>query len=184
VSKDLGRLRDDGGFELRTSAFARLRAQEVQRVGLQAAAVRTPFHAVAVGERVHGRVGETIEASGARSSSLSAPTECLRCLGHVHSRTSVEGISGAMGLVVGCWAHAGAAAVRFAEDRPGTAGCRLALVRGKHLPRTEATCQAVRPCRRAERAIGHPGQRARALVYPDLLTQAPIDNICVGCNWP
>ena len=66
MSKDLGRLRDDGGFELRTSAFARLRAQEVQRVGLQAAAVRTPFHAVAVRERVQGRVGETIEASGGK----------------------------------------------------------------------------------------------------------------------
>ena len=106
VSKDLARFRDDGGFELRTSAFVRLRAREVQRVGLEAAArLRASFHNVTAGERVQGRVGETIQASGGkvviieRRDGVSAvPLSCA--LENLRGR-EVSGIVGARGLIIG-----------------------------------------------------------------------------------
>jgi type IV secretory pathway VirD2 relaxase len=106
VSKDLARFRDDGAFELRTSAFGRLRAREMQRVGLEAAArLRTSFHPVAAGERVQGRVGETIQASGGkiviieRRDGVSA-VPWSRGLENLRGR-EVSGIVGARGLVMG-----------------------------------------------------------------------------------
>ena len=103
--KDLGRFRDDGGFELRTSAFARLRAREVQRVGLEAAArLRANFLAATAGERVQGRVGETIQASGGkiviieRRDGVSA-VPWSRGLENFCGR-EVSGIVGACGMVI------------------------------------------------------------------------------------
>jgi len=67
VVQDLGRVRDGGGFEMRTSAFARLRQREVQRVGQETAArLRVPFQPATPGQQIQGRVGETIEAPGGR----------------------------------------------------------------------------------------------------------------------
>jgi hypothetical protein len=75
VSKDVARFRVDGGFDLRTSAFARLRAREMQRVGLEAAArLRASFHPVTAAERIQGRVGETIQASGGKIVIIERPT--------------------------------------------------------------------------------------------------------------
>jgi hypothetical protein len=106
VSKDLARVRDDGGFELRTSAFARLRAREMQRVGLEdAARLGASFHLVEIGERVQGRVGEIIQASGGkiviieRRDGLSA-VPWPRGLENLRGR-EVSGIVSARGSVVG-----------------------------------------------------------------------------------
>jgi hypothetical protein len=67
ASQDLGRVRDDGAFELRTSAFARLRQREMQRVGQETAArLQSPYHPAAPGQQIQGRVGETIEAPGGK----------------------------------------------------------------------------------------------------------------------
>ena len=67
ASKDLGRARSDGGFEMRTSAFARLRQRELRRVGQETATrLRSPYQPVAPGQQIQGRVGETIEAPGGR----------------------------------------------------------------------------------------------------------------------
>lgn len=67
VSQDLGRARADGVFEMRTSAFARLRQRELQRVGQETGArVRAPYQPVTPGQQIQGRVGETIEAPGGR----------------------------------------------------------------------------------------------------------------------
>jgi len=106
VSQDLARFRDDGGFELRTSAYARLRAREMQRVGLEAAArLRASFHAVAAGERVQGRVGETIQASGGkiviieRRDGVSA-VPWSRGLENLRG-CEISGIVGSRGLVMG-----------------------------------------------------------------------------------
>jgi len=101
VSQDLARFHGDAGFELRSSAYARLRAREVQRVGLEAAArLRTNFHPVAAGEQVQGQVVATIQASGGKVVIMSDVTGCLRYLGRAGSRTSVdERFSGSCGLV-------------------------------------------------------------------------------------
>ena len=67
VANDLARMRDDGIFELRTSAFARLRQREVDRVGQELSArLRVPYQPATVGQQIQGRVGETIEAPGGR----------------------------------------------------------------------------------------------------------------------
>ena len=67
ASRDLGRMRGDGGFEMRASAFARLRQRELQRVGEETAArLRAPFQTTTPGQQIQGRVGETIEAPGGR----------------------------------------------------------------------------------------------------------------------
>ena len=94
------------GFELRTSAFARLRAREMQRVGLEAAArLRASLHPVEIGERVQGRAGEIIQASGGkiviieRRDGLSA-VPWPRGLENLRGR-EVSGIVSARGLVVG-----------------------------------------------------------------------------------
>ena len=106
VSKDLARFRADGGFELRTSALARLRALEMQRVGLEAAArLGASFRPVAAGERVEGRVGQTIEASGGkivlieRSDGVTA-VPWSRGLENLRGR-EISGIVGSRGLVMG-----------------------------------------------------------------------------------
>ena len=67
AAHDLGRMRDDGSFELRTSAFTRLRQREVDRVGQDMSArLRVPYRAVVPGQQVQGRVGDAIEAPGGR----------------------------------------------------------------------------------------------------------------------
>lgn len=67
VSQDLGRMRADGAFEMRTSAYARLRQRELQRVGQDTAArVRAPYQPASPGQQVQGRVGETIEVPGGK----------------------------------------------------------------------------------------------------------------------
>jgi Protein of unknown function (DUF3363) len=106
ASKDLGRFRKEVGFELRTSAYARLRVQEVHRVGLEVAArLGTSFHPVAAGERVQGRVGETIQASRGkiviieRGDKLSA-VPWSRGLENLRGR-EISGVMGNRGLVMG-----------------------------------------------------------------------------------
>ena len=60
-------MRDDGAFEMRTSAYARLRQRELQRVGQETAArVRAPYQPAVPGQQIQGRVGETIEAPGGK----------------------------------------------------------------------------------------------------------------------
>jgi hypothetical protein len=67
VANDLGRVRADGAFEMRTSTFARLRQRELQRAGQQMAArISKPYQPITAGEQIHGRVGETIDASGGK----------------------------------------------------------------------------------------------------------------------
>jgi type IV secretory pathway VirD2 relaxase len=67
VAHDLARFRSDGGFELRTSTFARLRERELQRIGKEAAArLQVPYRAVAPGQLVQGRVREVIDAPGGK----------------------------------------------------------------------------------------------------------------------
>ena len=67
VSQDLGRVRADGAFEMRASAFARLRQHELRRVGQETAArVSAPYQPVTPGQQIQGRVGETIEVPGGR----------------------------------------------------------------------------------------------------------------------
>jgi type IV secretory pathway VirD2 relaxase len=67
VAQDLARFRDDGGFELRTSAFARLRHRELQRLGTEAATrLQVPYRPVAPGEAVQGRVRDVIDAPGGK----------------------------------------------------------------------------------------------------------------------
>jgi hypothetical protein len=67
VSQDLGRMRADGAFEMRTSAHARLRQRELQRVGQETAArVRVPYQSASPGQQIQGRVGETIEVPGGK----------------------------------------------------------------------------------------------------------------------
>ena len=52
---------------MRTSAFARLRQRELQRVGQETAThLRSPYQPVAPGQQIQGRVGETIEAPGGK----------------------------------------------------------------------------------------------------------------------
>ena len=66
-ANDLGRTRDDGTFELRTSAFARLRQRELDRIGRDMSArLRVPYQPSMSGQQIQGRVGETIEAPGGR----------------------------------------------------------------------------------------------------------------------
>jgi hypothetical protein len=56
-------VREGGGFEVRSSAFARLRQREVQRVGEETSArLRAPYQSAVPGQQIQGRVGETIEA--------------------------------------------------------------------------------------------------------------------------
>ena len=65
AAQDLGRVRDGGGFEMRTSAFPRLRQRELQRVGQETAArLRAPYQPAVPGQQIQGRVGETIERAG------------------------------------------------------------------------------------------------------------------------
>jgi hypothetical protein len=67
VAEDLARFRTDGGFEMRTSAFARLRERELQHVGTEAAArLQVPYRPVAPGQPVQGRVRDVIDAPGGR----------------------------------------------------------------------------------------------------------------------
>ena len=67
VANDLGRRRDDGTFELRTSAFARLRQRELDRVGGDMSVrLCVPYQPAIAGQQVQGRVGETVEAPGGR----------------------------------------------------------------------------------------------------------------------
>ena len=67
VTQDLGRMRDDGAFEMRTSAYARLRQRELQRVGQETAArVRAPYQPASPGQQIQGRVGETIAVPGGK----------------------------------------------------------------------------------------------------------------------
>jgi type IV secretory pathway VirD2 relaxase len=67
VANDLGRMRHDGTFELRTSAFARLRQRELDRIGNEMSArLRVPYQPATAGQQIQGRVGETIEAPGGR----------------------------------------------------------------------------------------------------------------------
>lgn len=52
---------------MRTSAFARLRQRELQRVGAETAArVRAPYQPALPGQQIQGRVGETIQAPGGK----------------------------------------------------------------------------------------------------------------------
>ena len=67
VSQDLGRTRADGAFEMRTSAYARLRQRELQRVGAETATrMRAPYQPASPGQQIQGRVGETIEVPGGK----------------------------------------------------------------------------------------------------------------------
>lgn len=67
VSQDLGRIRDDGAFEMRTSAYARLRQRELHRVGAETAArMRAQFQPATSGQQIQGRVGDTIEVPGGK----------------------------------------------------------------------------------------------------------------------
>jgi hypothetical protein len=67
VANNLARMRDDGTFELRTSAFARLRQRELDRIGNEMSArLRVPYQPAMAGQQIQGRVGDTIEASGGR----------------------------------------------------------------------------------------------------------------------
>src|SRR5262249_40300766 len=48
VAQDLARFRGDGGFELRTTAFARLRQRELQHLGMEAATrLQVPYRPLA-----------------------------------------------------------------------------------------------------------------------------------------
>jgi type IV secretory pathway VirD2 relaxase len=67
VSQDLARFRTDGGFEMRTSAFARLRERELQHVGKEAAAgLQVPYRPLAPGQPVQGRVRDVLDAPGGK----------------------------------------------------------------------------------------------------------------------
>jgi type IV secretory pathway VirD2 relaxase len=67
AANDLGRMREDGTFELRTSAFGRLRQRELDRIGQEMSArQRVPYQPATAGQQIQGRVGETIEAPGGR----------------------------------------------------------------------------------------------------------------------
>lgn len=67
VSNDLGRVRGDGAFEVRTSAFARLRQRELQRVGQDTVArAGAPYQPTSPGQQIQGRVGETIDVPGGK----------------------------------------------------------------------------------------------------------------------
>ena len=67
VAEDLARFGTDGGFEMRTSAFACLRERELQRVGKEAAArLQVPYRPVAPGQPVQGRVRDVIDAPGGK----------------------------------------------------------------------------------------------------------------------
>jgi len=67
AANDLGRARGDGAFEMRTSAFARLRQRELARVGEDTAArIGKPYQPSAPGQQIQGRVGETIEVPGGK----------------------------------------------------------------------------------------------------------------------
>jgi type IV secretory pathway VirD2 relaxase len=67
VAQDLARFRGDGRFELRASAFARLRQRELQRLGAEAATrLKVPYRPVASGEPVQGRVRDVIDAPGGK----------------------------------------------------------------------------------------------------------------------
>lgn len=67
TANDLGRVRADGAFEIRTSAFARLRQRELQRVGQEMAGrIMKSYQPSAAGQQIQGRVGETIEVPGGK----------------------------------------------------------------------------------------------------------------------
>jgi type IV secretory pathway VirD2 relaxase len=67
AANDLGRARTDGAFEMRTSAFARLRQRELQRVGEELSArINRPYQPITAGQQIQGRIGETIDVSGGK----------------------------------------------------------------------------------------------------------------------
>jgi type IV secretory pathway VirD2 relaxase len=106
VTQDLARFRGDGGFELRTSAFARLRQRELQRLGTEAATrLQVPCRPVAPGEPVQGRVRDVIDAPGGKIVIIEgrdgiSVVPWSRRLENLRGR-EIAGTMGAHGLAIG-----------------------------------------------------------------------------------
>ncbi|MGE0769378.1 MAG: DUF3363 domain-containing protein [Hyphomicrobiaceae bacterium] len=106
VAQNLGRVRDDGAFELRPSAFAQLRQRELRRVGQEAAQrLRLPYQPISVGQEIRARVGETIDAPNGKIVVLHRGGDVTvvpwsRRLEHMRGR-EVVGTMGAHELMLG-----------------------------------------------------------------------------------